>query len=67
MLYSLNAVWVLLISRSDKNLSCLFIKYFLLFQTNAFTLRNTIHYAPTDIPTIFLGSWAKFIYQRLFR
>jgi len=30
-------------------------------------MRNTIHYAPTDIPTIFLGSWAKVIYKRLFR
>ena len=32
-----------------------------------FTLRHTIHYAPTDIPTIFNGSWARFVYKRLFR
>lgn len=35
--------------------------------SNVLTLRNTIHYAPTDIPTIFMGSWARFPYKWLMK
>jgi len=35
--------------------------------SNVLTLRDAMHYAPTDIPTVFLGSWARLPFSWLFR
>ena len=37
-----------------------------LLDTNVLTLRKAIHYAPTDIPTVFLGSHAKKPFELIF-
>ena len=34
--------------------------------TNVITLKSAVHYAPTDIPTIFLGSYARRPFEMVF-
>jgi hypothetical protein len=36
-------------------------------QTNVLTLRGGMHYAPCDIPTVFMGSWARYPFSLLFK
>ena len=35
--------------------------------SNIITLRDTLHYAPCDIPTVLLGSWLRLPFSLLFR
>jgi len=35
-------------------------------ETNVLTLKNAVHYAPTDIPTIFMGSYARKPFEFIF-
>ena len=35
--------------------------------SNIITLRDTMHYAPCDIPTVLMGSWARLPFSILFR
>ena len=34
---------------------------------NILTLKDTLHYAPCDIPTVFMGSWVRVPFTWLFR
>ena len=34
---------------------------------NVLTLRDTMHYAPCDIPTVLMGSWARLPFSLLFQ